>query len=445
MTSHEDPPHLLYVAWGFPPNRGGGVYRALATANTFAEQGWKVTVLTVNPEAFEVTAGVDESLLDHIRPDVDVVRIDYDVASTQTDLTAWSWPRARFTELWMAQRVLRNMLAFPEPGSGSWRRTVEKAALRIHEETPVDLTIGTANPYIDFAPGYALHKAAGVPYILDYRDAWQLNILSGRRVTGPRSLVARTERKLMRSAHQVWFVNQPILDWHADLYPDVAGRMRVVMNGFDAELADFPADRRDPDSTRLVFGYIGTLYSEVPFRTILEGWRLAKTHAPELADAAFRVHGYLGHQGDYRPDALALFDEFAHTGASYEGPVGKATIADTYAGFDALVLMIGPGRHVTSGKVFEYMATGLPIVSVHDAQSGAVSVLEGHASWVLASEMTERAIADAFIAGARMAAAQTAAERAAIQSWAARYERRNQLLPRIAELEGQLNKRGEKR
>ena len=49
-------PHLLYVAWGYPPCRGGGVYRALATPNAFAEAGWDVTVLTVDRETFTRTA-----------------------------------------------------------------------------------------------------------------------------------------------------------------------------------------------------------------------------------------------------------------------------------------------------------------------------------------------------------------------------------------------------
>ncbi len=47
-------PHLLYVAWGYPPARTGGVHRAVATANRFAELGWRVTVLTA-----DLPAGLD--------------------------------------------------------------------------------------------------------------------------------------------------------------------------------------------------------------------------------------------------------------------------------------------------------------------------------------------------------------------------------------------------
>lgn len=55
-------PHVLYVAWGFPPSRGGGVYRALATVNAFVAEGFDVTVLTADRETFEKYTGVDASL-----------------------------------------------------------------------------------------------------------------------------------------------------------------------------------------------------------------------------------------------------------------------------------------------------------------------------------------------------------------------------------------------
>ena len=62
MQSADGAPLVLYVAWGFPPCRGGGVYRALATANGFAQQGVRVTVLTADREAFVRFTGGDVSL-----------------------------------------------------------------------------------------------------------------------------------------------------------------------------------------------------------------------------------------------------------------------------------------------------------------------------------------------------------------------------------------------
>ncbi|MEO7147110.1 MAG: glycosyltransferase [Terrimesophilobacter sp.] len=434
MHSETVRPHLLYVAWGFPPSRGGGVYRALATANAFSEAGWRVTVLTVERETFLFTTGIDASLESHIDPSVRVVRIPYDVASIQHDLRRWSWIRARFTELWNVVRVARNLSSFPEPASGAWRHTLESVALSIHDDDPVDLVVGTTNPFIDFAPGLALKKKRGVPYVMDYRDAWQLNVFTGARTKKPWSNVARWERALVKSAHEIWFVNEPIKQWHADLYPHSAKRMRVVMNGFDRRLAHFSDRVRDRRDEGLVFGYIGTISPEVPMRQLLAGWKLAREESQLIAESRLQIFGYLGHTGQLASELTQLLESQAQHGVSYDGPVEKSEIVATYATFDALLLVIGPGNYVTSGKVFEYAASGIPIVSIHDQRSGASRVLTGHPAWVSAADLTARGVADALLVGAALALEQTREQRAHVQVWAEHLARENQLRPRIEAL-----------
>ncbi len=88
------PEHVLYVAWGFPPCRGGGVYRALATANAFAQRGARVSVLTADRETFERFTGTDPSLEERIHPGVSVHRVPFDWPAVETDVRRWSTYRA---------------------------------------------------------------------------------------------------------------------------------------------------------------------------------------------------------------------------------------------------------------------------------------------------------------------------------------------------------------
>lgn len=427
-------PHLLYVAWGYPPGRGGGVYRALATPNAFARAGWRVTVLTVERETFAHTTGGDTSLEGAIDPSINVVRIPFDVPSYQVDLRRWSRWRARYPEVWNAWRGWRDVRVFPEPIYGPWRTALEAAAVHVHDSDPVDLTIATANPNVDFAAALALHRKRGVPYVLDYRDAWQLDVFSGRRVHRPGGAVDRWERDLIGSAHEIWFVNEPIVRWHRALYPDRAGRMHVVANGFDAELAGFSPAVRTGRDTGLVFGYIGTMSDQVPLPALLEGWRCARERDPLLAASRLDLHGYLGHAGVPNERWRRLLQEHAADGVTHHGPVAKAQIARTYATFDALVLLLGTGTYVTSGKVYEYCATGLPVVSVHDPGNAATDVLRDHPAWTAVKGLEPDAIADALITSAGQALAQSSRSRAAAQAWASRYERGAQLAPRIETL-----------
>lgn len=427
-------PHLLYVAWGYPPGRGGGSYRSLATPNAFARAGWKVTVLTGLRETFRYTTGIDERLEKRIDPSITVERIPFRAVPYEVDLRRWGWLRARFPEFHNAWRGFRDRRAFPERVYGGWRGPLEAAARRIHRTSPVSLTIASANPYVDFTAAAALHADAGVPYVLDYRDAWQLDVFSGERSTPANGDVARWESRLMADAHEIWFVNEPIRAWHAELHPQQADRMRVVANGYDAELVSF-SDRVDPGrGDGLTFGYIGTMSPKVPLRELMAGWRLARERDELMARSTLVLHGDLGYAGKANDEWLALLREYSAHGVEYRGPVSKIDLTATYDRFDALVLALGTGAYVTSGKVYEYCASGLPIASVHDPGNAASDVLRGYPAWSSAESLETEHVADALMRCAAMSARQTTHQRADAQGWAAKYERQAQLTPRITEL-----------
>lgn len=426
-------PHLLYTAWGFPPSRAGGVYRALATVNAFAEAGWDVTVLTVPRGLFESSTGIDPTLEEKIAPGVEVVRIEPDIPSFQNDLSRWSRTRARHPELWRVADRWRDLVGFPEAGYGRWRPALECAAEAVHAAKPVDLAVGTANPNVDFATGWYLHERHGVPYVMDYRDAWTLDVFSGADLRSWVPGVDRKQRALLAGAAEVWFVNEPIRAWHAERFPAVADRMHVVANGYESYGEPLAVPVRTGREQGLVFGYIGTITDQVHIDVLLAAWEQARGAAP-LAGAQLELFGYLGHFSESSARLSTAIEAARDHGVAYRGPVGKSEIGRTYRELDALVLALGTGRYVTSGKVFEYAATGLPIVSVHDPGNAATQVLETSPAWVGARSLAVDDVARALVETAELAAAQTPEERAAAQAWASQFERRRQLDPRIAAL-----------
>lgn len=430
-------PHLLYVAWGFPPSRGSGVYRAWATANAFARNGWDVTVLTAPRETFTMSTGVDESLERTIDPSIDVVRVPFHAAAFQSDLRKWSWARANAPELWNSLHARREHRVFPEGTYGGWRPALETAALNVHARKRIDLVLGSGNPHVDFTPGSALHESHGVPYVMDYRDAWQLDVFSGLRVTSANGPVAAWERRLIDDAMAVWFVNEPILRWHAELYPAAADRFRVVANGYDS--APGICDGSGEDG--LVFGYLGTISSAVPIDRFIAGWRLARSRSDLLRRSRVEMWGHLNHVGTPNEAVARQLAEFAGEDMTYRGPVPKEEVARVYSRFDVLLLMLGTGRYVTSGKVYEYAATGLPIVSVHDPGNAASDVLRDAPAWFPAADLGPEQIADALLAGAHAAVTRTPADRSAAREWATRFQRARQLGPQIAELRSKLDGR----
>ena len=431
-------PHVLYVAWGYPPSRGAGMYRALATANAFARDGWRVTVLTATRETFEHLTGSDPEAEKFIDPRINLVRIPFDPDRGEVDLRKWSRARLHSPLLWDFIHWIRSRLVFPEGGYGSWKAPLTTAAEKIHREHAVDLVVGSANPNVDFTPGMHLRRKYGVPYVMDHRDAWHLDVYTGKRIGRRLGRSNRLERHLIDDSLEAWFVNQPIRDWHAAEYPRRAEHFHVVANGFDPVFLDSAPDRQvDPDRG-LTFGYLGTIYGPMPLRETLEGWRLARAESSTIARSRLVFRGRLGHFVEPDAAVAALLSEFRDDNVSHRGPASKTQVSEVYRGFDALLLILGRSRYVTSGKVFEYAATGLPIAALHHPETAATSVLRGYPHLFPVSEPTPRNIANALIAAAEDALASTPRDVERARQWASHLSRDAQLLPRVSALRAEI-------
>jgi len=434
MQSADGAPHVLYVAWGFPPCRGGGVYRALATANGFAQHGFRVTVLTADRETFLRFTGVDESLEALVDPRIEIVRVPFEWPTLETNVRRWSALRALAPRVWRKVRVRLDKVSFPEVGYGPWRKPLEAAATRIHQHDPVDLVVASANPNVDFTVADRLHRDHNVPYVMDYRDAWMLNVFDGDLLHRERGRVARLEARLVAGAREVWFVNEPIRRWHQQRYPQAAERMHVVANGYDPEFAPVArTSARDADKP-LTFGYIGTVSTKVPLLEFAEGWQIARDRCPELKGAKAQIWGYLGYYATPHAGLQTIVRDHENDGLQYAGPLPKGLVRDTYEHFDAALLILGKGRYVTSGKVFEYTASALPIVSVHDPKNAASDILRGYPLWFPVSDLQPESVARALEDAAVAARTASAEIRQLCRIFSEQHARDLQLLPRIVAL-----------
>jgi glycosyltransferase involved in cell wall biosynthesis len=174
---------------------------------------------------------------------------------------------------------------------------------------------------------------------------------------------------------------------------------------------------------------------------MVEAFQRAREH-PSLADAQLNLYGHLGffRGGHIRLSQLLGIDQENRvggedTGIFYRGPVSKTEVAHTYAESDVLVFLAGGAKYVTSGKIFEYMANGRPIVSVHAPGIAAAEVLAGYPLWFNADSLEPADIAQAMIAAAKAAEDLTPETRAAALRHAQQYTREHVLEPFRTKLE----------
>jgi glycosyltransferase involved in cell wall biosynthesis len=424
-------PRVVYVAFYFPPTRASGVYRSRATANHLAAAGWDVTVITPQREFFtDYIKSFDPSLEATVRGDVQVDRVRFPARAWEPDVRRYSWLRANLPSVSKTLNTKFENAIFPEHYS-PWIPRVVQRVRELHKRAPVDLVLATGNPFSAFAAAWAANRLTGLPYVVDYRDSWTLDLFKDEPAYPAGHPAWRWERRILDRASRIVFVNDPLREWHAERYPQDADRMLVVQNGYEPEiLGELPPARpvdADGSPRPLRFGYMGTLTQHVPVEPFLDGWRLARSTDAELGAASMHVFGHLGFFPASAGTLRGKLPRDGEDGVHYEGAVPKAEVGRAYAGLDVLVLLLAGGRYVTSGKVYEYMAAARPIVSVHDPSSAASGVLTGYPLWFPVRELTGEEVARVLREAGDAARIADPARAAAARAHAAEFTRDAQL------------------
>src|ERR1700754_1227794 len=255
----------------------------IETANQFIAQDWDVTLVTIHQEAWERDFGLDHTLSERVDPRVRVVELPLIREDLETDLRKFSESRALAPGKWANEYRRAGMKIFPEPIYGGWRYDLERAVQRLHREKSADLVLATCIPNVTMAAALKLWETERVPYAIDFRDGWSLNVIDGGAAFPPDSAARKWERKEITHALSFWLVDDPIADWYRERYPDLAHKIHVVRNGYDE--ASIPASTRSPDPEKgLVFGHLGVVTSPPRIlRAVLDAWRIARERDPVVA------------------------------------------------------------------------------------------------------------------------------------------------------------------
>ncbi|HET8740688.1 MAG TPA: glycosyltransferase [Acidimicrobiia bacterium] len=370
---------LLFIAFPFPPSRGAGVYRTVAIANFLVSEGWEVTVIAPEEGYFlRYQGSEDRSLMSWPDPRIRVVRVP---------LTNWyqeaangpvsSWDRAFPTT---AGRTRKRWSRYVSPleSYAFWFRPALRAATRVMRNRKHDLILATGNPFNSFLVARILGRRTNTPYVLDYRDAWTFDQFTGKLKPGATDVALALERRVLTGSRAYISVNQAIVDWLADTHavPDSVQRA-VIENGYDPEFIEPPAEPEwaSPRDQRITLTHVGTL---VPGKLDLAGilTEFEQTARAVDLDIELRFHGYLGFSNAHDDLLRGLFEtnhKIRHLGA-----VAKKDVAGIYAMADALFLPLYESPYVTSGKVYEMMATCKPILAWGPSTAGAMRPLSGY-------------------------------------------------------------------
>lgn len=404
-TADTSAPHVLFVTYYFPPSGGPGVQRVLKFAKYLPEFGFTPLVLTV-PESAEYPVR-DPSLVAEAPPASQVFRSPilefYDAyrwitgarraTTASVDIRASSRTATGVGD--RLARLMRGALFIPD-GRVGWLPGGTRVGRRVLQTHAVRAIVASGPPFTAHWIGLRLARASGLPLILDFRDPWTRAPFYPSRPRWARRLDERLERRCLRGAHAVVTVNRAIRDDFVARLPEIpASRYHVIHNAYDE--ADF-AGRAPQPAPIWTLAYTGSIMAAHVPHVLFEVIRAWVRDCPEMSERMrLRLAGRID------PEMARLlaeppFDRLAR----YVGYLPHAQSIQELLDAHLLLLLIvrdAQAHGMVTGKVFEYLGSGTPILAIAPDGEAAEILREAGGSRVVAPDDAQglrRALEEAF-------------------------------------------------
>lgn len=382
---------VLLVTAHFPPNRRAGTHRLLRFARHLDALGWRVSVLTLHPDAYRDGVPLDDRLLKEVPPTVRVTRTTVPGRRRKTTAPAGGSPKVAPVSA-DAQRVAR--LHGPIPALRKfwqdltstpdhevpWWLTAVPAGTAIARDQQIDVIVSSAPPFTAHLIAAEIARRTGLPWVADFRDPWSRAPWGVEwRNRGWTGWAHRTlERFTIRRATRVVLNTTPMLDDFVAHYPTIASKFLAIPNGFDSaalERGVRPVTRSAPPGT-LVVCHTGSLYQARDPRPLLRALA-SLLHGGQVPRDAFKLQFVGGAGGEFdavgEVQRLGLVDavEFIPP-VSHGESLGYLRAAD-------ILLVVQPDTAVqVPVKLYEYLWARKPILALASAGAVADLIRDGH-------------------------------------------------------------------
>jgi glycosyltransferase involved in cell wall biosynthesis len=361
---------VLVLAYYFPPIAGAGAQRTLKFVRYLEPLGWGATVVSTRSRVYGAR---DPSLLADVPALTRVIRTP-------------ALPLARYLAIVLYKLRLTRLRAWvlwPDNGLG-WAPFAFLAALRTARRDRPDVLFSSSAPYGGHLVALLVARLTGLPWVADFRDEWTANPhLAGQ----PRllaRLAARAERAITARAQRIVVA----ADYFqlAGLAPGDSRRVEIL-NGVDE--ADLTFAAAGPPTDRFVLAYVGTIYDTIDPSPALR------------ALAALVSRGAIdGDRVDMRLVGSILLPSFAPPpGVRVEatGYVEHARAVTEMCSATALLLYVPSSSLAPSGKLFEYLGSGRPLLCLTHPDNLAARLVRELDAGVVADPHDESAIEQAIL------------------------------------------------
>lgn len=371
---------VLIITYYWPPSGGAGVQRWLKFVKYLPENGYDVIVITVDPK-YASYPQIDDSWQAETNENVKVIRtktfepynLYKKISGSRESPFGGFANESEPNTIQRFSRFIRGNIFIPDPRKG-WNKYVLKAVGEILKTEKIDAVITSSPPHSTQVAGLAIKKKYGIPWIADLRDPWTdiyyYNSLYHLPFAGRKD--ALYEQQVLENADAILVVSPSIKRiFLSKTRKIVVDKIHIIPNGYDIE--DFASPKPAP-TDRFELVYTGTMADSYNISSFLAALETVAIHFPP---GSIKIHivGVVAPNIMSQIKKTKISDLFEFTGY-----LNHHEAIDCMTGASALLLVIPDIKNnegILTGKLFEYMASGRPIIGIGPVKGDASEILAG--------------------------------------------------------------------
>lgn len=356
---------ILIVTYDWPPRNSIATHRPYSWARYWAAQGLDVTVLTAQKKFFDQPLDLNLPKLDGVK----VVEADYKVMIPMSSASQSQAPAKLTSFLKKIKGVVSSVSGWEYDVRSNWAGAAERMIQELG--TDFDVVVSTYGP--DSAHKIASKFKQSNPsifWVADYRDLWSLNArnTSSKLI---KAFIRRKEMAVVASADLFTTVSAELAQTLASL---VCQQPEVIFNGFDIALN--PALYRRPLSVKdncLHVVYTGRIYpgKRNPSALVRAIEQLIDAGLIGVNEIRIDFYGGNTHVIDEEIQPLKYPMLVKH-----HGHVPRSRALELQQSADLLLLLESndeDSKGFLTGKIFEYIGAGRPIISIGSTPDSAIA------------------------------------------------------------------------